>query len=167
MRCCGWCGVGGGGGGGEGEGGGGGGGEGGGGEGGGGGGGGGRAVVGGGGVGERCDGRSCATHFLLLRAVLQGTNVPFADTCFLLLRDTKAMWKGSIGMAPSQWAVTLYNQTVVAHWGQFTGWLVQGLALVGVDIQLQEIAHGCNAGTTYSQHCFPVSQIGNFPHALA
>ena len=31
-------------------------------------------------------------------AVLQGTNIPFADTCFLLLRDAKVTWNGRIGM---------------------------------------------------------------------
>ena len=75
MRCCGSCGVGGGGGGG------------------------GRAIVSGVIVGERCRGRSRRVgHFLLVCVVLQGTNVSFADTCFLLLGDAKAMWNGSMGM---------------------------------------------------------------------
>ena len=38
----------------------------------------------------------------------------------------------------------LYNQNVVVHGGQFTGRLVQGLALVAVDIRAQEIADGCD-----------------------
>ena len=57
----------------------------------------GAVVVGG---GERCDGRSgCITsHFLPLRPALEGTNVPSANGCFLLLGDTKAMWNGIVGM---------------------------------------------------------------------
>ena len=51
---------------------------------------------------------------------------------------------GSLGWRAAKWAAILYNQTVVVHWGQFTGRLVQGLALVAVDIQLQEIADGCD-----------------------
>ena len=51
---------------------------------------------------------------------------------------------GALGWATSKWAASLYNQTVVAHWGPFTDPLVQGLALVAVDIRLQEIAHGCD-----------------------
>ena len=36
---------------------------------------------------------------------------------------------GSLGWRAAKWAAILYNQTVVVHWGQFTGRLVQGLAL--------------------------------------
>ena len=35
---------------------------------------------------------------------------------------------GALGRTAEKWAATLYNQTVVVHWGQFTGRLVQGLA---------------------------------------
>ena len=56
--------------------------------------------------------------------------------------DTKAMWNGSLGWTAVKRAAILYNQTVVVHWGQFTGRLVQGLALVAIDIRLQEIANG-------------------------
>jgi hypothetical protein len=60
-----------------------------------------RVVVG---CGERCDGRSgCITsHFLPLRPALEGTTVPSANGCFLLLSDTKAMWNGIIGMEGSK-----------------------------------------------------------------
>ena len=51
---------------------------------------------------------------------------------------------GSLGWRAAKWAAILYNQTVVVHWGQFTGRLVQGLALVAVDIRPQEIAEGCD-----------------------
>jgi hypothetical protein len=51
---------------------------------------------------------------------------------------------GSLGWTAAKWAAMLYNQTVVVHRGQFTGRLVQGLALVAVDIRLQQIADGCD-----------------------
>ena len=51
---------------------------------------------------------------------------------------------GSLGWRAAKWAAILYNQTVVVHWGQFTGRLVQGLALVSFDIRAQEIADGCD-----------------------
>ena len=51
---------------------------------------------------------------------------------------------GSLGWRAAKWAAILYNQTVVVHWGQFTGRLVQGLALVAVDIRAQEIDDGCD-----------------------
>ena len=38
----------------------------------------------------------------------------------------------------------LYNKTLVVDWGQFTNQLVQGLALVAVDIRFQRIANGCH-----------------------
>ena len=50
---------------------------------------------------------------------------------------------GSLGWRAAKWAAILYNQTVVVRWGQYTGRLVQGLALVAVEIQPQEIADGC------------------------
>ena len=49
---------------------------------------------------------------------------------------------GPFGWRAAKWVAVLYNQTVVVHWGQFTGRLVQGLALVAVDIQLQDTADG-------------------------
>ena len=51
---------------------------------------------------------------------------------------------GSLEWRVAKWAAILYNQTVVVHWGQFTGRLVQGLALVAVDIRPQGIADGCD-----------------------
>ena len=51
---------------------------------------------------------------------------------------------GSLGWRAAKWAAILYKETVVVHWGQFTGRLVQGLALVAVDIRPQEIADGCD-----------------------
>ena len=51
---------------------------------------------------------------------------------------------GSLEWRAAKWAVILYNQTMVVHCGQFAGWWVQGLALVAVDIRLQEIADGCD-----------------------
>ena len=38
--------------------------------------------------------------------------------------------RGSLGWTASKWAAMLYKQTVVVHWGQFTGRLVQRMALV-------------------------------------
>ena len=51
---------------------------------------------------------------------------------------------GSLGWRAAKWAAILYNQTVVVHWGQFTGRLMQGLALLAVDIRTQEIGDGCD-----------------------
>ena len=39
---------------------------------------------------------------------------------------------------------------MVAHWAQFTGRLVQGLALVAVDIRLQQIADGCDGQSAFA-----------------
>ena len=43
---------------------------------------------------------------------------------------------GSLGWTAAKYATILYNQTMVVHWGQFTGRLAQGFTLVAVHIRL-------------------------------
>ena len=92
---------------------------------------------------------------LLVKGVVEGVGVS-ATFCFFALSFKAPMshlrthassssgtrrpcGMGAWGWAASKCAATLYNQTVDAHWGQFTGRLVQGMALVAVDIRLQEM----------------------------
>ena len=96
---------------------------------------------------------------VLVKGVMEGVGVSPATFCLFdpLLRaptfhpqtddssssvTRRPRGMGSLGWRAAKRAAILYNQTVVVHWGQFTGQLVQGLALVAVDIRLQKIADG-------------------------
>ena len=98
---------------------------------------------------------------VLVKGVIEGVGISPATFCFFLPLFRASMFhlrtdassssvtrrpceKGSLGWTGANWAAMLYNQAVVVQRGQFTGRLVQGLALVAVDIRLQRIADGCD-----------------------
>ena len=98
---------------------------------------------------------------VLVKGVMEGVGVPPATFCLFdpLLRaptfhpqtdassssvTRRPCGMGSLGWRAAKWAAIQPNQTVVVHWGPFTGRLVQGLALVAVDLRPQEIADGCD-----------------------
>ena len=116
---------------------------------------------------------------VLAKGVMEGVSISLATFCFFLLLFMALMFHlrtdassssvtgrpcgmGSLGWMAAKWAAMLYNQTVVVHWGQFTGRLVQGLALVAIDIRLQQIADGCDGQElTATTICLRVEHVCN------